>query len=49
MNDGLVQNAEALLDMSVWDLNWVDVPDWNFLAQSLAVMGQEGGVNYPVG
>lgn len=47
MNEGLVQNAEALLDMNVWDLNWVDVPDWNYLAQSLAVMGQEG--SYPVG
>ena len=47
MNDGLVQNAQALLDMNVWDLNWVDVPDWNYLAQSLAVMGQEG--SYPVG
>ena len=45
---GFAQSAEALFDMNGWDLNWVDFPDWNYLAQSLAVMGQEGG-NYPVG
>lgn len=47
MNEGLVQNAEALLDMNIWDLNWVNIPDWNYLAQSMAVMGQEG--SYSVG
>lgn len=47
MNEDLVRNADALLDMNVWDLNWVGAPDWNYLAQSLAVMGQEG--SYPVG
>lgn len=48
MEGGFVQSAEALFDMNGWDLNWVDFPDWNYLAQSLAVMEQEGG-NYPVG
>jgi hypothetical protein len=48
MEGGFVQSAEALFDMNGWDLNWVEFPDWNYLAQSLAVMGQEGG-NYPVG
>lgn len=47
MDEGLVQSAEALFDMNGWDLNWEDFPDWNYLAQSLAVMGQEGG-SYPV-
>lgn len=48
MDAGFVQGAEALFEVNGWDLNWVEFPDWNYLAQSLAVMGQEGG-SYPVG
>jgi hypothetical protein len=47
MDDGLVQNAEALLNMNVCDLNLGDFPDWNLLAQSLAIMEQDVG-GYPV-
>ncbi|KAJ5082514.1 hypothetical protein N7532_011557 [Penicillium argentinense] len=32
---------EALLNMDNWDLNWLDFPDWNYLAQSIAIMGQD--------
>ncbi|CEO58968.1 hypothetical protein PMG11_03660 [Penicillium brasilianum] len=48
MDAGFVQSAEALFEVNGWDLNWVDFPDWDYLAQSLAVMGQEGG-SYPGG
>lgn len=30
---------DDLLDMYNWDLNWLEFPDWNYLAQS-SVMGQ---------
>lgn len=41
VEEGAVQgNTEALLDMNNWDLNWLDFPDWNYLAQSIAIMGQ---------
>ncbi|KAJ5677012.1 uncharacterized protein N7477_002645 [Penicillium maclennaniae] len=31
---------EAYLDLNDWDLNWLDFPDWNYLAQSIAIMGR---------
>lgn len=42
VDEGVVQgnNGEALLDMGNWDLNWLEFPDWSFLAQSIAIMGQ---------
>jgi hypothetical protein len=30
---------EAVFDLDNWDLKWLDFPDWNYLAQSLAIMG----------
>lgn len=38
MNDSA---RDELLDMYNWDLNWLEFPDWNFLAQS-SIMGQYG-------
>lgn len=43
VDEGVVQgnqNNEALLDMGNWDLNWLEFPDWSYLAQSIAIMGQ---------
>ncbi|KAJ5975799.1 hypothetical protein N7481_009506 [Penicillium waksmanii] len=34
--------SETILDMDNWDLNWVEFPDWDYLAQSIAIMGQDG-------
>lgn len=34
--------CETISDMDNWDLNWLEFPDWNYLAQSIAIMGQDG-------
>lgn len=41
--EGALQSSDAaLLEIDNWDLNWLDYPDWNYLAQSSAIMGHEG-------
>ncbi|KAJ5578232.1 C6 transcription factor [Penicillium hispanicum] len=43
MPEAVQQNTEtALLDIDNWDFNWMEFPDWNYLAQSIAIMGQDG-------
>ncbi|KAJ5682413.1 hypothetical protein N7462_005578 [Penicillium macrosclerotiorum] len=40
---GGLGGSDALLEMEDWDLNWLEFPDWNFLAQSIAIVGHDGG------
>jgi hypothetical protein len=40
VEEGQGQANEACFDLDNWDLNWLDFPDWNYLAQSIAIMGR---------
>ena len=40
---GLPSADAALWDIDNWDFNLLDFPDWDHLAQSIAIVGQEGG------
>ncbi|KAJ5664179.1 hypothetical protein N7507_004910 [Penicillium longicatenatum] len=44
-DDAVLHGIEApLLDLDNLDFNWSGFPDWNYLAQGIAIMNQDGGI-----